>query len=188
MKTSALKINGHLFYCAKKADVWSQLSPARFDITWSGIMCPLPRPLQAQSTISLLGDGPEWRKPRRFYCCYIWTQMLDNVSEHLHLPPTSIFILWTTPVVSRLSDCYYLFRLINHKNRVKTSVCFLHMVVATVWNTYCSIIEDLIFNNNSLTHLPFVYNLTRCCSKSIQIALFMIWKIADSQRLSVIGC
>ncbi len=128
------------------------------------------------------GDGPEWSTPRRFYCCNIWTQMLDN------LPPPSIFILWTTPVVSSLSDCYYLFRLINHKNRVKTSVCFLHMVVATVWNTYCSIIRDLILSNNSLKKLPFVYNLTRCCSTSIQIALFMIWKISDSQRLSVIDC
>jgi hypothetical protein len=44
----------------------------------------------------------------------------------MHLVQVSFF-LWSTPPISCLScaDCHYLFRLINHNNRIKTSVCII---------------------------------------------------------------
>jgi hypothetical protein len=101
-----------------------------------GIMCPLPRPLQVQSTSSL---SRRWSTLKGFRCSHIWTQMLDSVSEHL----SSTFLLgsfffWNTPPISCLPTLVPIlnifFRLINYKNRIKISVCIHHIVLATVKN------------------------------------------------------
>jgi hypothetical protein len=53
-----------------------------------------------------------------------------------------------TPPISCLPspDCYDLFRLIIHKNRIKTSACIHNIVLATVWNS-----KTVIFYHGGVT-------------------------------------
>ncbi len=94
------------------------------------------------------GDGPEWRTLRRFHCIHIWEQMTDNVHETFAIYlPTSIFFLGSIPPISCLpsADCYYIFWLVNHNDRKKTSMCIHHISLATFaivvnknYDTVCS--------------------------------------------------
>ncbi len=102
-------------------------SPAIYENMLSWVMCPLSRPLKAQSNSSLQGDRPEWGSHQEDYTVQysqIWIQ------------PTRNFILGSTPPVSCLPcvDHYYLFRQISPKKRIKTSVWIHHIVLATVRN------------------------------------------------------
>jgi hypothetical protein len=95
---------------------------------------PLPRPLQAQSTSSPSGGGPEWSTPRSFHCSHIQTLMLDNGKCslcHLSSHWSSLFLVEHS---SNMFSCWIVIifsRLINHINRKKTSVCIQHTVFAT---------------------------------------------------------
>ncbi len=61
----------------------SLLSLAMCEILLCGVMCPVPKPLQVQSTSSLSRGGPEWSTSRRFHCSLICNQMPDNVRKYL---------------------------------------------------------------------------------------------------------
>ncbi len=116
----------------------SLLSPAMCEIMWSWILCPLPKPFLAQSTIAAFQrDGPDCSIQRRFNCSHIWTWMLDNVRKHLSFT----FLLVTFPCGAVLWYFVYLmliviilFRLINHKKRIKAFVRIHYSVLATDQN------------------------------------------------------
>jgi hypothetical protein len=118
----------------------SLLSLAMSEITCSGIMCPLPRHFKPRQLSTCRGGSPEWSTPRRSHCsqiCLRCRTMWVSIC-HLFCLCTSIFLWCSTPPPSLSfldsADYYYIFRLIIHKNRIKTSACIHHIVFATVQN------------------------------------------------------
>ncbi len=82
---------------------------------------------QAQAT-----SRPVNQQPFKFHRSHIWTKMLDNVSEHLSFTFLLVyFFLSNTPLILCLPSAD-LFMLINHENRIMTSACIHHIVLATV--------------------------------------------------------
>ncbi len=117
----------------------SLLSRAMYEIIWCGVICPLPRPLQAEST---QGKGPQWRTPRRFHCSHVRPQMLDSV--HKHLSCTVLLVSFSRGAI--LQYLVYLvliviifYMLSNHNKRIKPSVRINHISLATF-----AIVQDSI--------------------------------------------
>ncbi len=91
-----------------------------------------PHHFKPSQLAALQVDGPEWNTPRSFYYSHM---MLDDISlAYVSCLYTNFsFSLWNTPLIYNFPSAngYYLFRLINHENRIKISVCIHHISSAT---------------------------------------------------------
>ncbi len=91
---------------------------------------------------ALQRDGLGWSRPRRpltaksviSRCWMMWVCIAVYFQYN--------YFLWSTPQMSCLLsiDCYYLFRLINHKSRMKTSAWVNHFSSA-VWGIFQGLIS-----------------------------------------------
>jgi hypothetical protein len=102
-------------------------------------MCS-PHPPEPSLRAALQGNVPEWSTPRRSHSSHNRKQVLDNVGEYLPLTfLLELFFLSNPPqyLVYLVMIVIIFLGLINHKNRIKASVCIHHIVLATVQNNYC---------------------------------------------------